>query len=336
MEVILGYFSTNVLVSIAVFAISFISLFAIWLGFLRALDMIVNRSKIALLEKIAKDINSPMIIAIFMVSLYLGTGVGNYSALQHPFFNLWAAILVLVVFNIAVRASVCVADDYVKKTPQAKTFRGMLFIMKNIISGLLYSIAIIMVIEIINPQLGMVIALFGALLILMIFVVLKEQIDNVLAGIRLEHQLKEGDYVRINEIVEGYVKEIGGKETIIQTLVGTCFRIPNKKLAALPFENFTSSGGVNVKIISVAFETQDYSKALRELEKCAKTIKQNPEVAKEYDVSVKLFSVKDGKCIYHIKYFASPFANFIKIEEPFKKKLIESAKSAGLKLTDAF
>lgn len=86
---------------------------------------------------------------------------------------------------------------------------------------------------------------------------LQDTLSNLFAGVHilLQRQVRPGDFVRLDEGTEGYVQDVGWRNTSIRTPVGNLVVIPNAKLAGMVVTNCTlPTPELNILVpVSVAY-----------------------------------------------------------------------------------
>jgi small-conductance mechanosensitive channel len=261
-------------------------------------------------------------VAIFLLSIVISIGVAEEALLAHPLSKIFVILIILVLIYLVSKGTICFAEDYCKKAERAKIFRNALFLIRSGISITLYIIAVILIIEILSPQLGVVIALFGALFMAFAFALFYNQMRDVVAGMQIaDRYVKSGDYVKIKGI-EGYVEEVRGRTTVIKSPHGTTFRIPNHMLTGEVIENFSAPGGGNIwriRVVCLALESKKIEKTITAT--LLKAMRGIGGIAKGYKPSVDFLGIRDGRAEFSIRFQLVPFADIRAIDEKVKREL---------------
>lgn len=88
---------------------------------------------------------------------------------------------------------------------------------------------------------------------------LQDTLSNLFAGVHIlvQRQLRPGDFVRLDDGTEGYVQDVGWRNTTIRSLVNNLVVIPNGKLASMVVTNCTlpSSDQALAVPLSVAYDS---------------------------------------------------------------------------------
>ncbi|HEY8377551.1 MAG TPA: mechanosensitive ion channel family protein [Nannocystis sp.] len=87
----------------------------------------------------------------------------------------------------------------------------------------------------------------------------QDTLANVFAGVNLSasRQIRVGDYIRVDDKIEGFVTDVGWRTTMLQTIENLLVYIPNKRLAEASVVTFNRPDpGVSVEVaFRVALDT---------------------------------------------------------------------------------
>ncbi|HEY7161210.1 MAG TPA: mechanosensitive ion channel family protein [Acidobacteriota bacterium] len=115
---------------------------------------------------------------------------------------------------------------------------------------------------------------------------LQEPLQNVFSGLQLlaSHQIRPGDYIKLEGDEEGYVIDITWRSTSIRTLPGNVFIIPNYKLATSMIKNYDLPNSETAVLMQMGVS---YNSNLQHCEKV--TIEVAKELLKEVNGGVPDF-----------------------------------------------
>ncbi len=115
---------------------------------------------------------------------------------------------------------------------------------------------------------------------------LQEPLQNVFSGLQLlaSHQIKPGDYIKLEGEEEGYLIDITWRSTSIRTLPGNVIIVPNYKLATTIIKNYGLPNSETAVLLQIGIS---YNSNLQYCEKV--TIEVATEVMKEVQGGVPEF-----------------------------------------------
>lgn len=115
-------------------------------------------------------------------------------------------------------------------------------LMATLLSYLIYTVALLIVLDVFGVNTTSIIALLGAAGIA-IALALKDTLGNIAAGIVLLflRPFKPGDFIECGSVI-GNVREIGLFTTILETSDGLYISAPNASLWGEPVKNYTRNG----------------------------------------------------------------------------------------------
>lgn len=212
----------NVLFGSIIFLFLSLFLFLLWTSILRFLNSNATKSKNQTILNMLKEINTNISLFIFLISIYTSVAVVDESLLQNKLFKILEIGLLFIGISIVGKIIIVFFQEYCENSAELKVLAGKLSLIKTIVSFFIYTIAIIVIIELINPQIGNAIALFGAIFMIFAFVLFYDQLKNVLAGIQLMGgRIKKGDYIEALGL-KGHVLDVRGRRTLIKNKFWNC------------------------------------------------------------------------------------------------------------------
>lgn len=175
-------------------------------------------------------------------------------------------IVIMVLATVVVRVVKSVIENVFKvraKSPMQVSHRRemtLLKLLQNVVSYVVYFVAIIAVLSAVNIEITGLLAGAGILGLAVGFGA-QNLVRDVITGffIIFEDQFSVGDYVRIGQ-AEGHVEEIGLRTTKIKSWTGELHIFPNGSI--IEVTNFSIHNSVAVVDINIAYE-EDIDRAER-------------------------------------------------------------------------
>lgn len=156
---------------------------------------------------------------------------------------------------------------------------------------------------------------------------LQDTLSNLFAGIQiiLAKQVKVGDYIKIDELNEGFVTDINWRNTTIRALSNNQIVIPNSKLASTIAVNYNMPEKVLSVIVQVgvAYDS-DLEKVERAAIETAADVMQNvPGGVAEHQPFIRYHTLADSSINFSVILRAKEFTDQYLIRHEFIKRLIK-------------
>jgi small-conductance mechanosensitive channel len=214
------------------------------------------------------------------------------------------------------------------------------FLSKQILpfSGRIISILIFLAgITMILAYLGVEIApLIGSLGIVGLAVALAAQdtLSNFFAGLYFlfEKPLKVGDFLTIEGGLEGFVEEIGWRNTKLSMLNKGVVVIPNTKLAQSTFtnRNLKEEEFSNFIRMPVAYDA-DLEKTEKIIYEAAeKVLKSHPDAVNSAPVNVMLSEFEELSILYKVFYVAKSYTRRGPVENALRHEILKALRENGI------
>jgi len=198
-----------------------------------------------------------------------------------------ATLLVTIILNTILRAFIRVPKKI--ETARAETFVN---ILRNILSVVIYAVAINYVLGFLNINIAPILASAGIMGVVLGFGA-KPFIEDIIGGLFLftQSSISIGDYVVIGEI-EGYIESIGIRTLSVRGETGALHILPNSMVKLV--SNY-SRGRAHVYIDIPVKSDQPIEKVLKMVTKAVETLRE--------DKKVGVYIASDSKVlgIEHIK-----------------------------------
>ncbi|QFT91193.1 putative MscS family protein YkuT [Bacillus sp. THAF10] len=167
-------------------------------------------------------------------------------------------VLIILVAVIIIKIGKALISNFVKlreKGPiriSERRENTLLRLLKNILTYVVYFVALVMILEVINIDVRALLAGAGIVGLAVGFGA-QNLVRDIITGffIIFEDQFSVGDYIRTGTF-EGYVEEIGLRTTKIKSWTGELHILPNGSIVELT--NFSIHNSVAVVDVSIAYE----------------------------------------------------------------------------------
>ena len=213
-----------------------------------------------------------------------------------------------------------------------KGVEDMFPMVRKLVSIVLYTGAVIIVLEMFNIEVAPLIAGLG-IAGLAVALALQDTLANFFAGVYMlaDKPIKKDDYIEVGAN-KGYVQEIGWRATKIKQWDNNLIIIPNAELAKATIINFNQPDGkMSFWVdVGVAYGT-DTDKALKALKKATETAcKNHPSGLPKENVSVRIASLGDSsivlRSVFPVKTYSDRFgmagAIYSQVLKDFRKQKI--------------
>ncbi|MDD5023334.1 MAG: hypothetical protein PHU63_04155, partial [Candidatus ainarchaeum sp.] len=176
----------SIIYGIGAFIISFVLLSVFWSAFIRIMESVFSKSKLYFIPSVLKEINRSIFIAILLVSIYFGVMFYDFKLIESALMKLWGVVLILVIAEAFASVLLGIIDNYYSKAKKTPTFvTNGIPLMKRLIGIIVYSVAVLIVINYLSSEVGIIIASVGLLVLVFLFIIYYEQLRNMMAGLQL-------------------------------------------------------------------------------------------------------------------------------------------------------
>ena len=235
----------NVLVSVGILVLA-----AILSAFVRTiltpiLRRLTRRTDTDLDDVIVAALRRPAAWVVMLIGFWLALRNPEYwTAATHPYVDKVAGVLgVLLLVHAGLRVFNGVAGWYsetaAEKSERPREMRARALVGRKIVNIAILVIGILIILSQLNVKIG---PLLGALGIggLAVALALQDTLSNLFAGIYMmvDRPLTVGDFVKLESGEEGFVEEIGWRNTKVRMWANNIVVIPNLKLAQSVVTNY--------------------------------------------------------------------------------------------------
>lgn len=165
---------------------------------------------------------------------------------------------------------------------------------------------------------------------------LQDTLANLFAGLQIlaSHQIKPGDFVRLETGDEGYVADISWRNTAIRTLPNNLIIVPNSKMASSIVTNCHRPGKELSVIVPVGIS---YDSDLRKVEQV--TIEVAKEVLEEveggipeFEPAIRYQTLGESSVTYKVILRGREFKDQFMFQQELIKRLHEKYKEEGIEM----
>ncbi len=160
---------------------------------------------------------------------------------------------------------------------------------------------------------------------LAIALALQETLSNLFAGMQIlaSKQLKPGDYVKIEDAVEGYVLDINWRNTTLRTLFENVIIVPNSKISKTITTNyFTLQKNLYFQVpVGVHYHSNLEHVEKVTLEVAQEVLSQYPDVPKNFTPRVRFYEFADSSINFKVWMATDLYENQFLIRHHFIKSL---------------
>jgi len=291
----------SAVLGVAAFLVSFIVLYILWSIVIRVFQALFSRSKLYFIPRLMKELGRSIFFLILLVSIYLGVFFYDASLIEGTPVKILGVLLILTLAEIASRILLGTIDVYRQKLKGAPTFlSNRIPLLKRIVGLIIYATAALLVVSYLSYEVGTVIALFGVVFLIFMFVVYYSQVLNILAGLQLPDRIQNGDYI-CTDGISGFVEDIYDQYTVLRKMDGHTVSVPNSRLLSGGYlQNLSVPEG---NLITLEVVTEEFPKSKEKLtEVCGKVALESKEIYDDYSPKVFLSEVRGGKNTYIVKF----------------------------------
>ena len=165
---------------------------------------------------------------------------------------------------------------------------------------------------------------------------LQDTLSNLFSGIHIiaSKQIKPGDYVKLDSGNEGYVVDVGWRNTTIRALANNMIIIPNAKLASAIITNFYQPDlemGMGVEI-SVSGDNDLDTVERVTIEVAKEIIAKTPGVINSGEPAIRYGSFADGDITFGVGFRIKEFTDQYLVKHEFLKAIYKRYKVEGIRL----
>jgi len=273
------------------------------------------------------------------ISLYLFLLLGAFIGLQSinissNIYNIVEKIiLILLIFLIIIagsRIAVGFIDNYTEKINQ---YLPKSSIFQNITKILIFSIGALIILQTLGISITPIITAMGVggLAVALAF---QETLTNLFAGLHIlaSRQIKIGDFIKLDNGIEGFVEDISWRYTIIKQMPNNMVIIPNSSLASAIVTNFNLPDKEMNFIVQVGVSYDSDLEFVEKvtLEVAKDVMKTFPGGVPEFEPLIRFHTFGDFSINFNVILRAKEYADQFPIRNEFIKRLHKKYKEVGI------
>ena len=205
----------------------------------------------------------------------------------------------------------------------------------NVTRITIYIIGILMILHTLGISIAPILTALGVTS-LAVALALQDTLSNLFAGIQIivSRQLRPGDYIRLEDGLEGYIEDITWRNTIIRALSNNLIIIPNSKLAQSTIINhYKPNTELNFPVIvGVSYDT-DLKKAEEvAIDEAKKLLKEIEGGVPDFEPFVRFYEFGDSSINMKIFLRAKEYVYQFRMKHEFIKRLKERFDREGIEI----
>ena len=233
-------------------------------------------------------------------------------------------IFSLVVFSISLVIARVLVGFINTKTETAKGTHPTSSIISNVTRVIVFLVGALVVLQTLGISVTPVLTALGVGG-LAVALALQDTLTNLFSGIQIivSHQIRTGDYVKLDTGEEGYVTDITWRNTTIRALSNDLIIVPNSKLAAAIIRNYQLPDNEIAVLVDVGVAYGSDLKKVEELTiQTAKEIMQHTEGGvKDFEPFIRYNAFGDSGIKFTVIMRGQEFVSQYLIKHEFIKAL---------------
>jgi len=235
----------DIFFSIAVFVGAAVAAAILRVFLLPLFRRITSRTKTDVDDVIVRALQRPLVLLILLA--------GTWAALRNPHY--WAATSFQLVDKVAAAAAVLVllygalrvfdavaavwTEAVVEKSPRPREIRAQAIVGRKVVNITILVVGILIILRQLGLDIGPLLAGLG-LGGLAVALALQDTLSNLFAGIYMmvDRPITVGDFVKLESGEEGFIEEIGWRNTKVRMWANNIVIIPNAKLSQSVLTNY--------------------------------------------------------------------------------------------------
>jgi len=298
----------------------------------KLLRSLVSRTQTKLDDMLFEASRGSVRLLFVVLAVYLAVGqfLGDPVAFGHPLdFYLLVGVIVAAAHFIA-----SLVNAFLKWSIHEKGYRkdktAFFPLFRKLVLLFIYVLAFTIILTLFGIEIGPVLASLG-IAGLAVALALQSTLSNFFAGVYIlvDKPVKVGDYVSIDSEssgVTGFVKEIGWRNTKIQSFGNTVFVLPNDKVANSTIINYSSAKdkgrGVLFDVgVDYSSDADKVERLLREAVKEA--AKKNEQIVKDFEPVVRFENFGDSALYFKVIFRVQDYTARWSAEAQVKRRILD-------------
>ncbi len=205
----------------------------------------------------------------------------------------------------------------------------------NVTKIAVYVVGILMILHTLGISIAPILTALGVTS-LAVALALQDTLSNLFAGLQIivARQLRPGDYIRLEDGLEGYIEDITWRNTIIRALSNNLIIIPNSKLAQSTIINhYKPDTELNFPVeVGVSYDT-DLKKAEEvAIEEAKKLLREVEGGVPDFEPFVRFYQFGDSSINMKVFLRAKEYVYQFRLKHEFIKRLKERFDKEGIEI----
>lgn len=271
---------------------------------------------------LVKALRSVVVVWFILIGLYISINILNIAPDIKGFVQkLFQALLIFSLFwffmNLLGEIFWAYSRGMQERIPEAS-------IIKNAIKIFVLSLGILIIFQIMGISITPLITTLG-IGGLAIALALQETLANLFAGFHIvgTQRVKPGDYIKLDDNIEGYVVDVTWRDTLLKQLPDNHVIIPNNELASAILVNYHRPQKVLKLLVEIGV---DYSSDLEKVERvtnevAAQTLKEVEGGIDDFEPFIRFHTFADSSINFTVHLQCREFFDRILVKHEFIKRL---------------
>lgn len=280
---------------------------------------------------IVKSFDNILIYLFLLIGAFIGYQSLNLPTKIHTIVEKVLLILLILLLVIAgSRIAVGFIDNLTERINQ---FLPKTSIFQNITKILIFSIGALIILQTLGISITPIITAMGVggLAVALAF---QETLSNLFAGLHIlaSRQIKIGDFIKLDNGIEGFVEDIAWRYTIIKQMPNNAVVVPNNKLASAIVTNFNlPEKELSVPVtVGVSYDS-DLSFVEKITIEVAKDVLKNvPGGVPDFEPVVRFHTFGDFSINFNVILRVKEYADQFAVKSEFIKMLHKKYKEVGI------
>ncbi|MBS3067060.1 mechanosensitive ion channel family protein [Candidatus Micrarchaeota archaeon] len=294
----------------------------------KLLSFLSRRTKTTLDDEILKKLKTPLFIFFLLTAIEISIlafyeDVQFYGVALTNLYLISLFILVAFTINRLIDALLVWYGKEIAIARKQKKEEAFPFV-RNVVKVLIYIAFLVIILERLGIEVAPLIAGLG-IVGLAVALALQDTLSNFFAGIHIlaDRPVREGDYVRLENNMEGTIERIGWRSTKLKRLDNNEVIIPNAKLAQSTIINFSVPNEKTGMLYEIGV---DYNEDIDKVEKIIynalkKVQNEHPDFVKDSEPWVRFDKFGDYALIFKYGYMVNNFLAQFSVLKTVNKEL---------------
>jgi small-conductance mechanosensitive channel len=307
--------------------------------FTRVVPLFTRRTKTNLDDFMVEALSLPIFIIFIVLGLWLGisraTELANYTEwITKSFVTVYILVAAFAVYRVVDTLLKWYGSEIAIRTASNLDDR-LVPILRRISGVIIFGITIVVILGQFGVQISPLLAALG-IGGLAIALALQPTLSNFLAGtyVMTDSVTRSGDYIQLDNGVEGFVEKVGWRTTRIRHWQGNIITLPNSKLAEAIVTNYEEPD-------KSMFFTVDcwvsYGSDLEKVEKVTlevalEVMQRLPEGAKDSEPVVRFKSFGDSNISFAVVMKSVDRLGYFMVKHEFIKALHKRYSQEGIEI----